>query len=118
VAQTFGERLRALRVRNSLTPSALSQLVGVTEGAIRQMESGQTKSPSFVVGLRIARALSVDPWTLATGERAPSGSAARSEEAALLSAVEHLTTQVAAMDRRLRAVETPARAGTRRKVLK
>jgi hypothetical protein len=45
----------------------LAHAVGVTEGAIRQMESGQTKAASFVFGLRLARVLDVTPWYLATG---------------------------------------------------
>jgi hypothetical protein len=32
------------------------------------MESGQTKSASFVVGLRLAQVLDVSPWLLATGD--------------------------------------------------
>ena len=68
--QSFGERLRSLRTRRRLTPSGLAHAAGVTEGAIRQMESGQTKSASFLVGLRLARILGVTPWYLATGEEA------------------------------------------------
>lgn len=65
--ETFGDRLRRLRVDAELTPSALAHMVGVTEGAIRQMESGQTKSASLVVGLRLAEALDVDVRYLALG---------------------------------------------------
>ena len=61
-----------------MTPSALAHAVGVTEGAIRQMESGQTKSASFVVGLKLARVFEVTPWYLATGEDAEAPTAAAS----------------------------------------
>ena len=63
----FGERLRRLRLEHGLSCSQLACRVGVTEGAIRQMERGQTKIASFVVGLRLARELQADAWYLATG---------------------------------------------------
>ena len=65
---TFGERLKALRESKGLSVGDLAVSVRVTEGAIRQMESGQTKSASFVVGLRLAQVLDVSPWLLATGD--------------------------------------------------
>jgi transcriptional regulator with XRE-family HTH domain len=65
--ETFGERLRRLRLARALSPGALAQRVGVTEGAIRQMESGQTKSASFPVGVRLAAALGVSSEFLALG---------------------------------------------------
>jgi transcriptional regulator with XRE-family HTH domain len=45
----------------------LAYRVGVTEGAIRQMESGRTKSANFTLGLKLSQVLDVDPWLLATG---------------------------------------------------
>jgi hypothetical protein len=54
-----------------MTPSVLAHAVGVTEGAIRQMETGATRGTSFVVGLRIAGALGVGEWYLATGTDRP-----------------------------------------------
>jgi transcriptional regulator with XRE-family HTH domain len=66
--ETFGQRLRRLRKTAGLTPSALAHAVSVTEGAIPQMETGTTKRASFITGLRIAAALGVMPWYLATGE--------------------------------------------------
>jgi transcriptional regulator with XRE-family HTH domain len=65
--ELFSERLRRLRVAAGLSASGLARTVGVTDGAIRQMESGQTKSASFSVGLAIAAALGIDPWLLAFG---------------------------------------------------
>ena len=67
VGEYFGERLRRLRIEHGLSCSQLARRVGVTEGAIRQMERGQTKIASFVVGLRLARELDADAWYLATG---------------------------------------------------
>ncbi|HYW53938.1 MAG TPA: helix-turn-helix transcriptional regulator [Dongiaceae bacterium] len=63
----FGERLRRLRVARGLSCAQLATRVGVTEGAIRQMESGQTKMASFVIGLRLAKELGTDAWYLANG---------------------------------------------------
>lgn len=114
VTQTFGERLRALRTRRRMTPSALAHAVGVTEGAIRQMESGQTKTASFVVGLKLARVLGVTAWYLATGDDAPSETGSRSDDA-LVEALEKLTVEVQRLDRRVRALEGRASGGTRRR---
>jgi len=64
----LGERLRALRLARGWSPTALAQKGGVGENAIRKLESGITKEPSFTVGVRLARALGVSPWELAFGE--------------------------------------------------
>jgi transcriptional regulator with XRE-family HTH domain len=111
--QSFGDRLRSLRTRRRLTTSALARAVDVTESAIRQMESGQTKSASFAVGLRLARVLKVTPWFLATGDEA--GDAATPGDASTLRLIEALTLQVHALDTRVRALEKPARAAKRRR---
>jgi len=63
----FGRRLRRLREARGLSRTELAYRVGVSEGAIRQMESGQTKIASFVVGLRLARVLGTTAWYLANG---------------------------------------------------
>ena len=65
--ESFGERLRRLRLDRGVSCAQLAQRVGVTEGAIRQMESGQTKIASFVIGLRLAKELGIDAWYLANG---------------------------------------------------
>jgi transcriptional regulator with XRE-family HTH domain len=73
--EDFGPRLRRLRTAAGLSPSALAHSVGVTEGAIRQMESGQTRFASFPVGVRLADALGVDPRYLALGDEGASSAA-------------------------------------------
>jgi transcriptional regulator with XRE-family HTH domain len=65
--ENFAERLRRLRTAQLLSTSDLAYRVGVTEGAIRQIESGRTKSANFTLGLKLAETLDVDPWYLATG---------------------------------------------------
>ena len=65
--ESFGDRLRRLRLGRGLSCAQLAHRVGVTEGAIRQMESGQTKMASFVIGLRLAKELGTGAWYLANG---------------------------------------------------
>lgn|GEM_PF-2092419 len=67
IVESFGDRLRRLRLARLLSTSDLAFRVGVTEGAIRQLESGRTKSPGFSIGLKLAEALEVDPWLLSMG---------------------------------------------------
>lgn len=117
VVGTFGERVRALRTQRAMTLSELARRVEVTEGAIRQMESGQTKSASLVVGLRLARLFEVSPWFLATGRDAPAESGSRSE-ADLLAALERLSLRISALDQRVSSLEGPAGGGPRRKAPK
>ena len=66
--EEFGPRVRRLRLALGMTPNELAHSVGVTEGAIRQMESGQTRIASFPVGVRLAEALGVEPSYLAFGD--------------------------------------------------
>lgn len=68
---TFAGRLRRKRLEHNLTPGQLATAVGVTEGAIRQMESGQTKSASFPVGVALALMLNCSSHWLATGRPKP-----------------------------------------------
>jgi transcriptional regulator with XRE-family HTH domain len=120
VAESFGERLRALRTRRRMTPSALAHAVGVTEGAIRQMESGQTKSASLLVGIKLAGVLGVTVTYLATGrEKIPeTESPSPDRSAPILERLERLerhVLQINAIERRVKALEGRRRAGTRRK---
>ncbi len=70
---TLGRRLKVARAQAGMTASALAHEVGVTEDAIRKIESGSSKQPSFSTGLEIARALGVSPLILAFGESDSSG---------------------------------------------
>jgi transcriptional regulator with XRE-family HTH domain len=65
----IGARLRALREAKGYTVTELAAAVGITEGGVRQIESGQIKVPSLLIGLRLAEELMVDPYYLAYGER-------------------------------------------------
>jgi hypothetical protein len=69
-----GARIRRLRLAKGLTATQLAIAAGVSEDAIRKIESGRSKQPSFVTGVRIAAALDVSPDILALGEpRTPLG---------------------------------------------
>jgi transcriptional regulator with XRE-family HTH domain len=91
----FGERLRRLRLGRGLSCAQLAHRVGVTEGAIRQMESGQTKMASFVIGLRLAKELGTGAWYLANGVE--DGEDAQTGADALSLRVASLEQQIAAL---------------------
>jgi transcriptional regulator with XRE-family HTH domain len=61
----FGRRLRQRREEVGVSVSELAKKIGVSEGAIRQMEGGQTKNAVLPNGLQIAVALRCSPWWLA-----------------------------------------------------
>ena len=67
--ETFAERLTRLRRERGLSKLRLATQVGVTEAAIRRLEKGINKSPSYEVGLRLAEALDADPYALGGLER-------------------------------------------------
>ncbi len=66
--ETFGTRLRRLREERGLPKTALAKRVGLTEAAIRQLESGRTSDARLGDGARIADALGVDLRYLACGD--------------------------------------------------
>ena len=96
--ESFGERLRRLRLDRRISCAQLANRVGVTEGAIRQMESGQTKMASFVIGLRLAKELGTDPWFLANG-------VADGDEPK--TGADALALRVAALEQRLSSIDEP-----------
>ena len=94
--ESFGERLRRLRLDRGVSCAQLANRVGVTEGAIRQMESGQTKMASFVIGLRLAKELGTDPWFLANGV---------ADDEAAKTGADGLALRVAALEQRLSSID-------------
>ncbi len=103
-AERFGERLRRLRVDRRISCAQLAHRVGVTEGAIRQMESGQTKMASFVIGLRLARELGVEACYLANGSG--DDDASYDPDASLARRVEALEARITRLDGALRPVRS------------
>lgn len=65
--EAFGDRLARLRKARGLRVTDVAAAAGLTEGSIRQLESGATKGATLVVGLRLAKLLGVTPDYLATG---------------------------------------------------
>ncbi|MBV8371389.1 MAG: helix-turn-helix transcriptional regulator [Candidatus Eremiobacteraeota bacterium] len=90
--ESFGERLKRLRLDRGVSCAQLAQRVGVTEGAIRQMESGQTKIASFVIGLRLAKELGTDAWYLANGV---------ADDGAVHEGADGIALRVAALEQRM-----------------
>jgi transcriptional regulator with XRE-family HTH domain len=68
MSETFADRLRRLRREQGYTIVDLASAVGASEGTIRQLESGNVRSPNFLLGIRLADQLRVDPRYLALGE--------------------------------------------------
>jgi transcriptional regulator with XRE-family HTH domain len=65
--ETLGERIKRVRVLRGLSASELAFKAGIGENAIYKIESGLSKQPSFVAGVRIATALGVTAETLLNG---------------------------------------------------
>jgi uncharacterized protein len=63
--QSIGQRIRAHRKARHMTASQLAGRVGLTENAVRKLESGDSKEPRFTTGLRIAHELGLPPEALA-----------------------------------------------------
>ena len=114
VFQSFRERLRALREKRSLRVGQLASAAGVSDTAIRQMESGQTKLASWPVGMRLSRELEVNPWYLCFGEDGVVLETGLRSEAAAASALESLILERAARDQRVSTLEDRVAALERR----
>jgi transcriptional regulator with XRE-family HTH domain len=65
---TVGDRLRESREGQGMPIRTLAEACGISEGMVRKIEGDDVKNPSLIVGLRIAKALDVDPYWLATGQ--------------------------------------------------
>ena len=69
----LGERIRARRREVGITAARLAAAAGVTENAIRKLESGDSAEPRFSTGVRIAQALELSSDELAGRVTASSG---------------------------------------------
>jgi uncharacterized protein len=61
----LGARIRARRKEVGMTAGRLAAAAGVTENAIRKLESGDSAEPRFSTGVRIAQALELSADALA-----------------------------------------------------
>lgn len=66
-----GERVRRLREAQGWSEAVLAGMIGLTEAAIKKLESSGSKAPSFPNGLLMAQALGVSAWMLAFGTDPP-----------------------------------------------
>ena len=62
--------MRRLRTDRGLSIIELASAVGASEATIRQLEAGNVKAPSFILGVRLADQLNVDARYLALGQGA------------------------------------------------
>lgn len=76
----IGRAIRTARLEQHLTAAELANRCGVTENAIRKLESGDSKEPRFSTGIRIAQALGIPIFSLA---KKPAKNAALSAGASL-----------------------------------
>lgn len=115
VRETFRERLRRLRDERGLRVGDLAGASRVTEAAIRKMETGETKSASFSVGLMLSRELHVNPRYLCFGDDGVVLETGVRSEEAVASALESLLLERAAQDQRVSRLEARVAALERRK---
>jgi transcriptional regulator with XRE-family HTH domain len=106
--ETFAERLARLRSERGLSVVDLARAARTSEGTIRQLLSGRTKGPLLITGLRLADALGVSAWYIAAGrEYDPAETGLRLLEARVVAALERLSLETAALDRRVSTLEAP-----------
>lgn len=67
----IGTNIRRERLRRGMSATELAGRAGVSESAIRKVEAGTSKQPSFEVGVRIAEALGVTPQSLLPEAKKP-----------------------------------------------
>lgn len=66
--ETFGQRVREVRVRYGWTQKELALASGLTQSAIGNYESGQRTEPTSAALIRLAHALKVTPEWLRQGK--------------------------------------------------
>ena len=111
---TVADRLGQLQEDRGFSVADLARAVKVSEGAIRQLLNGTTKMPSLLTALRLADALGVTAWYLATGrDTDPEGAGPRSL-ATLIAAQEHQGLEIVALNRRVSRLEDRAGGDRRR----
>jgi transcriptional regulator with XRE-family HTH domain len=112
--ETVADRLRRLQQKHRFSVTELARAARVSEGAIRQIRNGTTKMPSLLTGLRLADALGVTAWYIATGRDSdPKGIQQRSM-AALIEVQERQGLEITALNRRVNTLEGQVAAVRRR----
>ncbi len=117
---TLGERIREARVAKGLSIGQLAPRIGVTEDALRKIETGSTQQPAFIVGIRIAAELDINPFFLALGDPSYKAGASHGMEverrfaAVAIQELERLLMQISALCRLANNLEDQARGALQR----
>jgi transcriptional regulator with XRE-family HTH domain len=107
-SETLGERLARLRSERRLSIAQLARAARTTEGTIRHLESGRSKGPALMTGLRLARTLGVSAWYIAAGRDGdPEETESRSLEHRVAE-LERRARETAALDLRVSKLEARA----------
>ncbi len=114
MSATLGERIREARVLKGLSIGQLASRIGVTEDALRKIEAGSTQQPAFIVGVRIAIELGINPDYLALGDDSLRREVESRPVAAALEELERLLMQISAISRLASNLEGQARDALRR----
>jgi len=115
MSETLGERIREARIAKQLSVGQLASRIGVTEDALRKIESGNTQQPAFIVGVRIAAELEINPFFLALGDPSyksaeiPRTGVERHFAAVVIQELERLLVQTSALCRLANSLEDQAR---------
>jgi transcriptional regulator with XRE-family HTH domain len=117
---TLGERIREARLAKGLSVGQLATRIGVTEDALRKIETGSTRQPAFIVGNRIAAELDVNPFFLAFGDSSYKAGESHGMEvergfpAVAIQELERLLMQISALCRLASNLEDQARGALQR----
>lgn len=77
--KTFGERLKAARLKANLGSRQLSLMVGASKSAVGEWESGRSKTLEMEPFAKLCFALGVSPYWLAFGEEGRSAASVASD---------------------------------------
>jgi transcriptional regulator with XRE-family HTH domain len=113
-SETLGERLARLRSERRLSIAQVARAARTTEGTIRHLESGRSKGPALMTGLRLAKTLGVSAWYIAAGRDGdPEEMGSRSLERRV-EELERRAHETAALDLRVSRLEARAAADPQR----
>ena len=68
---SFGLRLQRTREKQGMTVASLAAACRISDSAVASIENGRTRHVPFLTGVKLAYALDVEPWWLATGTDEP-----------------------------------------------
>lgn len=90
---SLGQRIKSLRIARGLSQTRLAKAVGVTQGALSQIELGTVHSVKAETLVRLAGKLAANPQWIQTGQGSPIANELNSvEESEVLAVYRALTT--------------------------